>query len=445
MKITHIGSACVLIESGGIKILCDPWITGEVYYGSWAHYPKLEFDKAMFDDIDYIYVSHIHPDHMGADTFEWLQKDIPVLVHNYEEKFVVNTLKKYGMKNIIELKHGGSFECSKDFKIYIYASDDCNPENCFKFFGCGKSKSLGGGSLGIDTIAVFTDGKYTVVNTNDSQYELSLTPCKKILMRFGNPDVLLHGYHAAGSYPQCWSCYSDEEKMKMADMKKEKFLNIGLQYLNLLKPKYYMPFAGTYTLAGKLAELEKFKGTIELQNVLKLYQEKYKTGEGFALNSFEHFDLETGQCSKEYVPIDLEKKAQYVEDVLKHQKYDYEYDDEPTLENILRLVSKSYDRYDKKREEIQLSTKTNIYIYLPENKMVKILADATGYDIIDCVDFDDDRYVTYKVDYKLLYRILSGPRLAHWNNAEIGSHIEFSRKPEIFERKLYHSMNFFHA
>ena len=160
--------------------------------------------------------------------------------------------------------------------------------------------------------------------------------------------------------------------MKMADMKKEKFLNIGLQYLNLLKPKYYMPFAGTYTLAGKLAELEKFKGTIELQNVLKLYQEKYKTGEGFALNSFEHFDLETGQCSKEYVPIDLEKKAQYVEDVLKHQKYDYEYDDEPTLENILRLVSKSYDRYDKKREEIQLSTKTNIYIYLPENKMFEI-------------------------------------------------------------------------
>jgi len=34
---------------------------------------------------------------------------------------------------------------------------------------------------------------------------------------------------------------------------------------------------------------------------------------------------------------------------------------------------------------------------------------------------------------------------AHWNNAEIGSHIEFERQPEIYERKLYYSMNFFHA
>ena len=60
-------------------------------------------------------------------------------------------------------------------------------------------------------------------------------------------------------------------------------------------------------------------------------------------------------------------------------------------------------------------------------------------------DFDDNKYVSYKVDYKLLNRILKGPRFAHWNNAEIGSHIEFSRRPEIYERKLYYSMSFFHA
>ena len=77
--------------------------------------------------------------------------------------------------------------------------------------------------------------------------------------------------------------------------------------------------------------------------------------------------------------------------------------------------------------------------------MVKISADGSGYEVINERDFNDDRCVTYKLDFKLLKRILMGPRYAHWNNAEIGSHIEFTRKPEIYERKLYYSMNFFHA
>ena len=84
-------------------------------------------------------------------------------------------------------------------------------------------------------------------------------------------------------------------------------------------------------------------------------------------------------------------------------------------------------------------------IYLPEDKMCKISCSGKGFKIIDVKDFKDEKYVTYKVDYKLLYRILRGPRYAHWNNAEIGSHIMFSRKPEVYERGLYFSMNYFHT
>ena len=115
------------------------------------------------------------------------------------------------------------------------------------------------------------------------------------------------------------------------------------------------------------------------------------------------------------------------------------------LQNILSILPKAYERYDRKRQELSFSTDTNIYIYLPDNKMVKISADGNGYEVINQKDFSDDRYVTYKLDHRLLFRILRGPRFAHWNNAEIGSHIEFSREPEIYERKLYYSMNFFHG
>ena len=98
-----------------------------------------------------------------------------------------------------------------------------------------------------------------------------------------------------------------------------------------------------------------------------------------------------------------------------------------------------------KRGSLKFKTDTNIYIELPENKLLKISAKGGGYEVIDNKNFNDTKYVRYKVHFKLLKRLLEGPRYAHWNNAEIGSHINFSRKPEIYERKLYYSMNFFHS
>lgn len=43
------------------------------------------------------------------------------------------------------------------------------------------------------------------------------------------------------------------------------------------------------------------------------------------------------------------------------------------------------------------------------------------------------------------YKLLMGPRYAHWNNAEIGSHLKFFRKPNIFEKNVYGSMVYFHC
>jgi UDP-MurNAc hydroxylase len=54
------------------------------------------------------------------------------------------------------------------------------------------------------------------------------------------------------------------------------------------------------------------------------------------------------------------------------------------------------------------------------------------------------KYVIYETDLRLLKFLLMGPKYAHWNNAEIGSQINFYRKPDVFERELYYSMSYFH-
>ena len=73
-------------------------------------------------------------------------------------------------------------------------------------------------------------------------------------------------------------------------------------------------------------------------------------------------------------------------------------------------------------------------------------ANGNGYKIIEKNELTEyEKYVKISLDNKLLMRILKGPAYAHWNNAEIGSHLVYQRKPEIYERGLYYSLSYFHS
>lgn len=443
MKITHLASACNMIQHGNVKILSDPWLVEKAFYGSWTHYPPLDIDFSMFEDLDYIYISHIHPDHMCRETLDKINPDVPVLIHSYDSKFVKFNLEKWGRK-VIELKHGEKFHCGEGLNIHIYAADNCDPSLCFKFLGCGKMESKFG-STGIDTMAIFENGDESILNVNDCPYELSREALNKILEQHPNITMLLVGYTGAGSYPQCWEIYSDEDKINIyGKQKREKFLKMGVDYINHIKPTYYMPFAGTYILQGRLTKLENFKATPELEEALKHYESKINFSTGIVLNSKEYFDLSKNQQSREYIPVDKQQKEKYMSDVLAHKKYDFDFDDEVTLQSLLELVPKSYERFNNKRIELDFSSDTNIFLSLTEQKLLKISCCGNGYDVIDKKDFCDENYVSYKIDPKLLYRILKGPKHAHMNNAEIGSHIMFSRKPDVYNRALHYCMNYFH-
>ena len=54
-------------------------------------------------------------------------------------------------------------------------------------------------------------------------------------------------------------------------------------------------------------------------------------------------------------------------------------------------------------------------------------------------------YLIINLNPNLLYNLLKGPKYAHWNNAEIGSHLSFDRHPNIYERGLHTSLSYFHA
>ena len=441
MKLTYIKSSTVLIKSENIRVLCDPWLFDGEYYGAWYHYPPLEVDENYYEAVDYIYVSHIHPDHFSRKSFAFLNKSIPVLIHRYETKFLKYNLEKLGF-SVIELPNDEPFFLSENFHINIIAADYCNPELCSKFFGCGIVEAKFG-STQIDSLAVFSDGTKSILNVNDCPYELSQSALKEIINRYGKIDLALVGYAGAGPFPQCFDM-DIETKIEKSKSKKNQFISQGIQFIKAIKPTYFMPFAGTYILGGRLSELNEYRGVPEIEEALEIMSKEVNS-EGMLLNTYKTFDLYDPKNVDRYEAINLNKKKEYIDKVLSKKKLDYENNELPDLADILNLIPFAFNRFLNKRKEIQFSSDTFIIVWLSEKLKVQFQCNSESFTFTSLNEPLPEKYVSYKVDPRLLIEILKGPRFAHWNNSEIGSHIQFKREPDIFERGLFYSMNFFHS
>ena len=442
MKLTYIASSTTIVEHKNTKILTDPWVLGEPFFGSWTHYPKVEPNLDILNSVDYIYISHIHQDHADEETLRAISDDIPILIYDFLSPGLKLRLESYG-KKVITLKHGKEFDCGDGLKISIWIADNCDPEVCFKHFGCGKMEKNFRSST-IDTLAVFSNGDKVILNTNDCPYTLSKNTVKKILSKYPKIDFLLTGYAGASAYPQCFEHYSNEEKLNYYGDKYRKLnLDFSDKFIEHTNPTTYMPFAGTYTLSGKLAKLEKYKGVVTLEDALKYFKSKHKN-RGILLNSWEYFDLNTEKVSSPYIPIDYEKRKEYIENVLSKKKFTYEYNPTPTLDEILDLIPGAYKRFENMRNNLEYSNEIKVYIYLSFNKLLELSFNGDGYNIINEEELNKDNFLSYRLDPKLLYLILKGPKYAHWNYCEGGSHITFNRNPDIHHRAVAYCMNYFH-
>jgi len=445
MKLKHISSATSIIEAKDVKILMDPWIEDGEYYGSWFHYPKINKDKINFAEVTHIYVSHIHPDHFSVKTFEALNKSIPIYIHKYDAKFLKFNLERLGF-NVFELDNGISQKLSDSVNITIFAADNCNPELCSKFIGCapmeGKFKSTQ-----IDSLAVISDGEYNILNLNDCPFELSNGAINAVMKKFKHIDLMLVGYCGAGPYPQCFEM-DQIAKNKAAEEKKLQFLNLGLKFINKIKPKYYMPFAGTYILGGSLSNLNDYRGIPELDEALDYYSSNTTDiqSKGILLNQNESFNLQNSIQSKEYEKVNIEEREYYINNVLKKVKYKYQQEEFITEDRILELLPEAFKRFEAKKNQIGFKSKTLLFINISEKSDLLIsLNETSTYEIVSNNFYENSSsYVRISLDNRLLFKLLKGPRYAHWNNAEIGSHLTFKRYPNIFERGLYHCLYFLH-
>jgi len=444
MRVYNVASATVVLETKSAKILVDPWLVDGEYYGSWHHYPPLELDAKLLESITHIYISHIHPDHLSVRSLELLDRKIPVLIHSYDSKFLKANIERIGF-DVVELPNGESYYFTEDEYLTIYAADNCNPELCSKFLGCAHVETKYQ-STQIDSLMLLTEGNKTVLNLNDCPIDLTRSVLPVINKKFGQIDFLLVGYCGAGPFPQCFQL--SEYEMKVAgEAKSMQFLNQALEYIELIKPKYFMPFAGTYVLAGKLHKLNNFRGIPELHEALDFLNKNCdsRVSSGILLNQNEFFDITDGSASKPYLKIDVKERADYISNNLKNILLDYERD-EVVYDDLVNMAEEAFRRVINKKNQIGFKTRTKLFIQIDESKdiMMNLGEDSSMEIVNNGVHLNQNAFVRISLDKRLLFRLLKGPRYAHWNNAEIGSHLRFERYPNIYERGLYHILCFFH-
>ena len=99
-------------------------------------------------NVDFIYLSHIHPDHSSLKTLKKMNKNIPVLMHKYETNFFKNVIESTGFQ-VTELLHNKRIRLKDNLHVNILAADNCDPQLCHKFFGCSIAETKFG-STSID-------------------------------------------------------------------------------------------------------------------------------------------------------------------------------------------------------------------------------------------------------------------------------------------------------
>ena len=186
------------------------------------------------------------------------------------------------------------------------------------------------------------------------------------------------------------------------------------------KPDFYLPFAGTYYLSGQLSNLQNLRGVPSLEKAYNFLENNlHIKSECIKLNPDSSYNLSKNTYSDKYKEISENEMQSYINNVLSKKKLNYEDDAEVTFDNIIELSKKAHLRFLKKVNDLKIKLEFDVLLkfkdkYIHINNKKKSIDEKNKKDLKDI-----DKFVIYDAS-KTSWRILLGPKYAHWNNAEIG-------------------------
>src|SRR5688572_13366181 len=225
MRVTYYGQACTLVEAAGRKILTDPWLTEGAYFGTWFHTHILEqagVTPATFPkDVDYIFLSHEHEDHVDPATLSHFPSNIPVLICKFPTPRFRHYLESLGLTNIKEIPSGQ------------------------------ETNLAGGVSVTIFRTAEYTNDAAVLIEADGCRL-LNETDCKlgyADLQRIGQKgiDIGFYMFSGANWYPMMYD-YQEDVQRDLVRRRRQSLLKSLVQRVKLTKPRIAVPAAGPCTV-----------------------------------------------------------------------------------------------------------------------------------------------------------------------------------------------------
>ena len=149
----------------------------------------------------------------------------------------------------------------------------------------------------------------------------------------------------------------------------------------------------------------------------------------FCLRENQTYDIKNQKQLDKYEKIDINEMQNYIQSI-KNEKYDYENDNMPDASKLLDEVKLASTKFLERVKKFNIQLKSNVFIKIGEENVMIVKGQ------------DEERHLYCDLDLRLLNRILH--KKAHWNNAEIGTHINFKRFPNKMDPDVHTCMSFFH-
>jgi UDP-MurNAc hydroxylase len=225
MRVTYFGQACTLIEVAGKKVLTDPWLTEGAYFGTWFHTHLLAeagvTPEIFPKDIDYLFLSHEHQDHVDPATLRHFSPQIPVLICRFATAKFRRYIEGLGFQNIWEIPPGQRVALSDEVAVTVLGSAEYTNDAALLVEGDG----------------------CTLLNETDCK--LSYPDLERLGQQ--EIDVGFYMFSGANWYPMMYD-YPDEVKKDLVSRRRRALLRSLVQRVKVTKPRVVVPAAGPCTV-----------------------------------------------------------------------------------------------------------------------------------------------------------------------------------------------------
>jgi L-ascorbate metabolism protein UlaG (beta-lactamase superfamily) len=233
VKVEYICHACLLIDTGEVRIATDPWFAGPAYSQQWYVFPK-PVNAGVVHTADVIAISHGHEDHFHSKTLRGLTNKSARVLYPYgwfggAKEFI----QSLGFANVTETVSWRKYQLAKNTSATYIAN-------------------------GHDNIMVIESGADVLVNINDALHsEADATIeffVEEIKRNWPRIDLLFCGFGGASYFPNMLHVRGKDDQAVGA-VREQLFARNFCRVVAGLKPRIAIPFAADFAL---LAEPERW-------------------------------------------------------------------------------------------------------------------------------------------------------------------------------------------